>query len=55
MEKSYVVFTYEELTGRVQDFEVFFDKQEAEEEQARRQQLFDDERLFCTALMKESV
>ena len=53
MKKTYVVYTYDELAGEVQDVRTFTSKEEAEAERQKRQQQYDDQRAFKEARLRE--
>lgn len=49
----YIVYTYDELAGEVQDKVTFETKEEAEAERLKRQEQYDDFLLYKTAYVIE--
>ena len=50
---AYIVYTYDEIAGEVQDKVAFATYEEAEEERQKRQQQYDDDRAFKIARLRE--
>ena len=50
---KFMVYTYDQLAGEVQDKVIFLTYEEAEMERRKRQQRYDDDRSFKEAFIRE--